>query len=167
MTSMSASDVLAVLGLLRRSGLVAYVGGGWGVDALLGEQGRPHDDLDLSIDARDEARVLEVLEGEGFVIVLDQRPTRLVLRNAAGLEVVLHPVAFDASGAGVQIGFDGPLHYPADGFTSGTIGGEQVGCFSIELQVRFHSGYIPNEKNRHDMRLLAERFGVRLPTAYE
>jgi lincosamide nucleotidyltransferase A/C/D/E len=79
--------------------------------------------------------------------------------------VDLHPVTFDVSGAGVQIGFEGPLHYPSDGFAGGVIAGEALDCFSAALQVRFHSGYVPHEKDLQDMRRLAQRTGVQLPPA--
>jgi lincosamide nucleotidyltransferase A/C/D/E len=167
MPEMTAGDVLAVLHALRTAGLRVHVGGGWGIDALLGEQTRPHNDLDLSIDAQHDARVIQILEAAGFLIGEDQRPTRLVMRDPAGHEVDVHPVVFDASGAGVQVAFDGELHYPANGFTTGTIGGETVGCLSVELQVRFHSGYAPSDKDRQDMQWLAERFDARLPAAYD
>jgi lincosamide nucleotidyltransferase A/C/D/E len=90
---------------------------------------------------------------------------RLVLGDDHGHRVDLHPVAFDAAGAGVQIGFDGPLHYPRDGFTRGTIDGQAVDCFSAALQLRFHSGYPPQAKDRQDMQRLAQRTGITLPPA--
>ena len=33
----------------EREGLAFWIDGGWGVDALLGEQTRPHSDLDLAV----------------------------------------------------------------------------------------------------------------------
>jgi lincosamide nucleotidyltransferase A/C/D/E len=44
---MPAKTAIAVLGALRGNGVDVCVGGGWGVDALLGEQTREHSDLDL------------------------------------------------------------------------------------------------------------------------
>jgi lincosamide nucleotidyltransferase A/C/D/E len=162
---MGPGDVLAVLRCLRDAGVRVWVGGGWGVDALLGEQSRVHDDLDLSLDARDQARAMAALKHAGYTVVEDQLPTRLVLGDHLGHRVDLHPVTFEPSGAGVQIGFEGPLHYPSEGFTHGAIGGETVGCLTAALQVRFHSGYAPQEKDRQDMRRLAQRTGVQLPPA--
>ena len=46
---MTAPDVLGVLSLLDGAGLTAWVDGGWGVDALLGETTRDHGDLDLAV----------------------------------------------------------------------------------------------------------------------
>src|SRR2546422_5781430 len=53
---MVASDVVEVLDRLDGAGIEASLDGGWGVDALLGEQTRPHDDLDLIV------RVVDVPE---------------------------------------------------------------------------------------------------------
>lgn len=44
---MTGRDVVEILGLLRRAGTEVWVGGGWGIDALLGRQTRDHRDLDL------------------------------------------------------------------------------------------------------------------------
>jgi lincosamide nucleotidyltransferase A/C/D/E len=44
---MTGDDVLAVLAVLREAGAEVWVGGGWGIDALVGEQTRDHRDLDL------------------------------------------------------------------------------------------------------------------------
>ena len=44
-----AADASRILGQLEAAGLVVWLDGGWGVDALLGRQTRPHQDLDLVI----------------------------------------------------------------------------------------------------------------------
>jgi len=162
---MGPADVLAVLRCLGDAGVAAWIGGGWGIDALLGQHSRAHDDLDLSFDARQQASAVAALAAVGYAVVIDQLPTRLVLGDDRGHRVDLHPVHFDAAGAGVQIGFDGPLHYPRDGFTRGTISGQPVDCFSAALQLRFHSGYPPQAKDRQDMQRLAEWTGISLPAA--
>ena len=46
---MTAPDVLGVLSRLDDARLTAWVDGGWGVDALLEETTRDHDDLDLAV----------------------------------------------------------------------------------------------------------------------
>lgn len=47
---MHLSEVIEVLADLREADCRAWVAGGWGVDALVGGQTRPHRDLDLAID---------------------------------------------------------------------------------------------------------------------
>jgi lincosamide nucleotidyltransferase A/C/D/E len=63
---LEASDVLAVLDQLDRAGVVVWLDGGWGVDALLGGQSRPHQDLDLVIDRDDCEAAQTALAGTGF-----------------------------------------------------------------------------------------------------
>lgn len=54
--------------------------------------------------------------------------------------------------------------YPDDGLQgTGEIEGRPVPCITAELQLRHHLGYAWDENDRHDMELLAERFGVPLP----
>lgn len=54
---MTAGDATALLGRLAEHGADACVGGGWAVDALLGEQTREHADLDLWVPAGDLERL--------------------------------------------------------------------------------------------------------------
>jgi lincosamide nucleotidyltransferase A/C/D/E len=154
---MDVADVLAVLDALARAGCRAWVGGGWGVDALAGRQTRPHRDLDLAIDAHDEAPALAALERLGYAVETDWRPVRVELAAAPSRWVDLHPVAFDADGDGRQAGPDGGhFDYPRDGFVAGSIGGVRVPCLSVEQQLRFHTGYAPRDDDRHDLALLHE-----------
>lgn len=64
---MTADDVLFVLALLQRAELDVWVGGGWGIDALVGVQTRDHRDLDLMHREDHEAAVLAALSAAGFV----------------------------------------------------------------------------------------------------
>jgi hypothetical protein len=45
---LDATDVLGILDQLDGAGLMVWLDGGWGVDALLGRHSRPHQDLDLA-----------------------------------------------------------------------------------------------------------------------
>src|SRR3954465_6298085 len=122
---MEAADALAALDAL--AGCRAWVGGGWGVDALVDRATRRHRDLDLALDARDEAAALAALAGLGYAVETDWRPGRGGLAPPGERWVDLHPVAFDAAGHGVQAGPDGGrFDYPRDGFTTGTIAGVTV-----------------------------------------
>jgi lincosamide nucleotidyltransferase A/C/D/E len=161
-----AANLIDVMRRLERAGGVCYIAGGWGIDALVGFQSRSHEDLDLCFDARHEIAAVDTLRAAGYELVTDLRPVRFVMRDTAGREIDLHPVAFDDSGAGVQQGFDGIVYsYPADGFANGTIAGVRVPCLSAALQAEFHSGYELKEKDRRDVDLLRQRFGVGSPDA--
>ena len=54
-----ASDVLDLYNALERIGVGIWIDGGWGVDALLEKQTRPHQDLDIAIQSLRCVRSLE------------------------------------------------------------------------------------------------------------
>src|SRR6478672_4276653 len=117
---MQAADVPAVLAVLDAAGVPAWVDGGWGVDALVGRQTRPHSDLDLVIALDQADPAIDALAPLGFAVAGDARPTRLVLRDGAGRQIDCHTVTFDAAGGGLQELPDAPaFRYPPQGF-SGT-----------------------------------------------
>ncbi|MFD5073479.1 nucleotidyltransferase domain-containing protein [Streptomyces sp. NPDC058371] len=159
---MTADDVLSLLALLRRAGVDVWIGGGWGIDALVGEQTRPHRDLDLAHRREQEPAVVAALAAAGFVETLDWRPVRFVLTDPGGREIDLHPLVFAADGSAVQASPDpgSPFPYPATCFVTGTVLGTTVPCLSPEQQVFFHQGYEPADHDRHDMALLREAFGI-------
>ncbi|MFJ9037267.1 nucleotidyltransferase domain-containing protein [Streptomyces sp. NPDC102406] len=162
---MTADDVRTVLALLREAGTDVWIGGGWGIDALVGEETRDHRDLDLMHRHEQEPAVLAALADAGFAETLDQRPVRFVRTHADGRELDLHPLHFSADGSARQASFDPlrPFRYPADAFVTGTVAGEPVPCLSAGQQIRFHQGYEPTERDRHDMAQLRRAFGVTTP----
>lgn len=152
---MALYEVLGVLTDLRVSGCRVWVAGGWGVAALVGRQTRPHRDLDLAIDVEQEAVALHALSLRGYTVETDWRPVRVELVAPYRSWVDLHPVAFDPTGHGRQVGLDGAhFDYPPDAFTEGTLGGITVPCLSRQQQVRFHCGYEPRPADLHDLQQL-------------
>jgi lincosamide nucleotidyltransferase A/C/D/E len=164
----SAANVLAVLDRLEGAGIDVWIDGGWGIDALVGEQTREHDDVDLVVPLASVGEACGVLAELGFNLTLDWLPTRCQLRDGEGRAVDLHPVAFARDGSAVQAARDGGSYeYPAQGFTGrGAIAGRAVRCLSAEVQVRHHTGYRPTDVDRRDMQLLRNRLGVELPGLY-
>ncbi|MER8193332.1 amino acid transporter [Streptomyces microflavus] len=159
---MTADDVLFVLALLRRAKVDVWIGGGWGIDALIGEQTRDHRDLDLMHRQDQEAAVLAALSAEGFVESLDWRPIRFVVTAPDKREIDLHPLVVSDDGSAVQASPDPqrPFTYPSACFVTGTIQGTAVPCLSAEQQVYFHQGYEPSQHDRHDMGQLRRVFGI-------
>lgn len=167
---MTAADVIDVLDCLQHAGIDVLVDGGWGIDALVGEQTRVHEDLDLALD-RDDLRSAErALVKRGFRQDEEAKPglpARLVLVDEHGRQVDLHPLVFDESGDGwQQLSETGKAwgRYPAEDLAAiGTIAGRKVRCLAAPLQLRFHLGYEWSERDEHDIHLLAERLGVTGP----
>jgi lincosamide nucleotidyltransferase A/C/D/E len=149
-------EVFAVLDALDRAGVRHWVSGGWGVDALVGRQTRPHRDLDLAVDADHEAAALVALASLGYGVETDWRPVRVEVGAPGDRWVDVHPVRFDADGYGTQADLDGGAGYPypPDGFTTGVIAGRAIGCLSAAKQLEFHAGYAPRAVDAHDIALL-------------
>jgi lincosamide nucleotidyltransferase A/C/D/E len=153
---MRARAVLDALSSLSDAGCRAWVAGGWGVDALLGEQTREHRDLDLALDADGELSALTALGALGYVVETDWRPSRVELAAPGSRWVDLHPVRFTADGHGRQADLDGGFfEYPAACFVTGRIRGSVVLCLSVHQQLCFRAGYELRDVDRHDLMLLA------------
>jgi lincosamide nucleotidyltransferase A/C/D/E len=99
---MTAAEVIRVMDALRNARIPGWLDGGWGIDALLGEQTREHDDLDLVVGLNTVDAALEALRPYGYSMGLDERPTRLVLQASIHRRIDLHTVIFDSEGGGVH-----------------------------------------------------------------
>jgi lincosamide nucleotidyltransferase A/C/D/E len=149
---MLVAEVIEVLTALSREGVRHWVGGGWGVVALTSRQTREHRDLDLAVDRDDLDTCLATLRALGYAVETDWLPVRAELRASGARWVDVHPVSFGADGGGRQPDLDGGyFEYPADAFTTGTIGGHRVHCLSVVQQRRFRSGYELRPQDRHDL----------------
>jgi lincosamide nucleotidyltransferase A/C/D/E len=168
--TMPANTALRLLSALDGAGVDASVGGGWAVDALLGEQTREHSDLDLWVPAEAAHPLFTALGRCGVDRVFPwpgDRPWNFVLCDGGSLRVDLHFYE-DLS--------DGRWHYgsAASGETFpnaalggyGIIEGRPVRCEAAEWSVRWHTAYPLRDVDRHDIPLLCERFGIELPEVY-
>ena len=163
---MPADLVPEVLGALESTGVQAWLAGGWGVDALLEEQTRPHQDLDLVFDADGdgERRAIEALARLGFQ-VMGREPVRthwwserIALSDDRGHVVDLHPVSGVAFSATLRAYL--VAHDSGEPFVIGVVAGRSVPCLSHPVQLRLHEGYEnPTEADRADVAVLRERSG--------
>ena len=78
---MDTRSVLSVVAPLQQAGIRVWLDGGWGVDALVGEQTREHDDLDCVIAVSDAPAARDALAALGFAVTLDELPTQFVVRD--------------------------------------------------------------------------------------
>jgi lincosamide nucleotidyltransferase A/C/D/E len=167
---MTGPEVVRILNCLEETDISIWLDGGWGVDALLGEQTRAHSDLDAVVELDRADEIIARLGGLGFRLRFDERPTRFVVEDGEGGRIDFHPIIFDDERNGRQIGAGpngGDAIYPAAGLAGeGWVAGRRVACLTPELLLRHHTGYEPQEKDRHNVRLLCERFGLALPRAY-
>ena len=73
---MDASTVRRFVPQLEQAGIPVWLDGGWGIDALLGRETRPHHDLDLIVRVSDVLKVLDVLQPAGFVFIANRMKRR-------------------------------------------------------------------------------------------
>jgi lincosamide nucleotidyltransferase A/C/D/E len=166
---MAALEVVRLLDLVQSKGVTVWLDGGWGVDALLEEQTREHDDLDLVVKLAEVSRLTEILVGAGYEQVAGEAPRSFVMVDLRGRQVDVHPVVFDDTRAGGVYQMDDSREwvYPGSGFTGrGRVNGRLVNCLSAEVQVLVHDGYGLTDKDYRELYLLHERFGVELPPKY-
>ncbi|MEV8284450.1 nucleotidyltransferase domain-containing protein [Streptomyces niveus] len=163
---MRAEDVLAVLDLLDRAGIEVWLDGGWGVDALLCEQTRPHEDLDIVVRAETLADYARTMGENGFRVWRDGGPYNQVLVDDAGRLVDVHAVDLGVTRTderGVEVYGPGGLPYPVGSLTgSGRVRGRRVDCGTAHFQVASHTGYAIDEDDERDVLALHHRFGVPL-----
>ena len=146
---MTGLDVTMVLERLDGAGIEAWLDGGWAVDALLGEQTRAHEDLDLIVRVRDVPAMREALAGDDF---------ELDLRDKLDMKVAV----FEAGDGIYRMENGRDWVFPADGFSGrGRIEARDVRCLTADVQMLCHAtGYTPGETDIHDMRLLNARLGT-------
>jgi lincosamide nucleotidyltransferase A/C/D/E len=185
-TQVTAEDVVDLYSGLLARGVQLWVDGGWGIDALLERQTRPHKDFDAIAAFEDLPALAQFLSERGFSLKLiwennrwapcpeppalvgRSRPaveaaTAFVLEDGSGRELDFHLVRFDEHGRGTPA-WASDLVFPPEVFAGlGTVGGTRVRCLSAETQMRTHTGYALKESDVHDLRLLHDRFGIDYP----
>jgi lincosamide nucleotidyltransferase A/C/D/E len=161
---MDARKAAELVEYLEEHGLEVYVDGGWAVDALLGKQTRPHDDLDIAVPHRFVPQLRELLAARGYRQIArdDTWECNFVLADGQGRELDVHSYVLDDAGDNVYGVSYGREHLTG----SGSIDGYPVRCISPEWLVKFHSGYELDKKDFHDVRALCERFGIPLPEEF-
>src|SRR3970282_37948 len=123
------------------------------IDALLGEQRREHDDVDLIASLADMLGLQGCLEGHGYALVDGELPTNGVLLDSAGRQGDIHPVVFNERGDGIYRMRNGEdWVFPSWGFAGrGRVLDLRVRCLSPEEQVVRHMG---SELDENDIRAM-------------
>lgn len=176
-TVVGADDVIDLLARLREAGVEAWLIGGWGVDALLGEQTRSHGDLDLVVEAPRLGAAQEALERAGFRVEHEAPAGRWLSVHVQMIDrmrrsVSLHPADMPAwsapggPGSLRQAARELGLGEAGDLVTGGRVGGRDVAALSPGAQIVLRCGYEIRERDRRDVALLCERFDLSLPAPY-
>ena len=167
---MTASDVLDFYQAMEEIGVKIWIDGGWGVDALLETETRPHCDLDIAIQQKDVAKFRQFLEARGYKEIKLEiaKPHNFVMGNDKGHEIDAHMIVLDEKGNGIYGPRENGEMYPADSLTGkGSIHKYPVMCISPEWMVKFHTGYKLRESDFKDVFALCRKFGLDLPKEHQ
>lgn len=162
---MDAASVISFWQAARAKGLDICIDGGWAVDALLGRQTRPHNDLDIALPADQVPELMALLTADGFHIVdrPDSWAHNFVLEDDTGRYIDVHSYILNEDETSA-----GGVPYEAQHLRGeGRIQGHLIRCVPPEWLVQFHTGYEIDEKDWHDVRLLCQHFNIDIPGIYD
>ena len=169
---MDAAEVILLYRALIAADAPVWLMGGWGIDALVGRQTRPHHDLDLLVNVADLERLRLCLIDLGFALKYTwddevrwirhdrwssalEQPSAFVYGHADGREVDVHVVRLSDDGE-VEMLWDVPYAFTAAGLrATGLIDGHGVRCLSREMQLQAHTGYDLPAHHLQDVELLS------------
>lgn len=159
---MISIDIFDLYTNLEERGVKIWIDGGQAVDALLGEQTRFHEDLDLAVERRHLKALKGYLESLGYTEIKRDKDKMwdLVLEDAEGHEIEVHAFVFDDQGLVIEEPYwDG---YSSDSLTgTGSIDGKIVRCVSLKQLIKTHDEAKRTLKKTDyvDMEALQKKFG--------
>jgi lincosamide nucleotidyltransferase A/C/D/E len=163
---MTAENVIEILKMAERINIALWIDGGWGIDALVKQQTRQHNDVDIVIEQKNAKEFIKELTLNGYSEEKTEYTTasHSVWKTADNRIVDLHLIEFDETGIAHYEG----ATYPEGSLNSmGEIGNVLVRCVSAEAQLLFHQGYKYGDSDIHDVQLLCKTFGLALPYDYK
>ncbi len=170
----SAEDVIHIYKGLMMNDIQVWLTGGWGIDALLGKQTRPHKDLDVIMLLDDVLYLSKLLGQEGYHLkeiwsenrwITDVQENKIatafVLHDSNGREFDAHAVRLDDQGDGIPAwNAEGFIFKKGDLAGVGMIAGHAVQCLTPESQMICHAGYKLPDVQIRDLEQLHEKFDV-------
>lgn len=167
---MKAEDVVDIIKMFDKNGIDVWIDGGWGTDALIGEQTRVHEDLDIVVQEKDVPRIKELLKLKGYDILQrdDLAENYFHMADNSGHEVDITAIHFNENGDGIFGPEENNEMNPRDSFKGeGIIGGQKVKCVSLEYAVKFKLDHEIAKHDAEDVRALCEKFGLEVPEVYK
>jgi len=162
---LSAHDAVALCRLFEQENIRFWVMGGWGVDALLHRETRPHKDLDLLVALGDLPTLWKLVDDHGFTLryvwqenrwlgeETHRQPSAFAVADGQGRELDVHVIDIGPDGAIIQL-YDPPWAFPNAITGQGSIAGAAVTCVSRERQLAMHTGYALPDGQLRDLELL-------------
>ena len=167
---MELEHVTDLCRFFEKADLAFWIDGGWGVDALLERQTRPHSDLDLAVLRSDLPAFERVLRAQGYARA--DRPGdadwNRVFQGRSGRSVDLHGFVPDAHGNGILGDPAQGAMYPAGALDgNGMLGNVRVRCVAAPFVLGFRNGFEPRPVDRLDVAALCARFSLPRPSRFE
>lgn len=166
---MKADELLVLYSLFEDHDISIWLDGGWGMSALVGEQIRDHDDVDIVIQKKDLEKMRALLEERGYSDIPrdDTRPWNFVLGDGDQNQIDVHVIELDEVGNGIYGPGENGDAYPANALKGvGIIDGEKVKCLTAEYQLESHSGYVMRNKDIIDVTAVCRKFGLEVPSRF-
>jgi lincosamide nucleotidyltransferase A/C/D/E len=159
--TMTAQDAVELYLLFEQNNIHVWIDGGWAVDALIGKQTRPHNDIDIALHHSDVPKLKALLEARGYSNVPrdDTRDCNFVLGDNRGHEIDIHSFELDKDGKNTF----GVAYEAAHFGGKGSIEGREVRCINPKTLVEFHTGYPLDEGDHHDVLVLCKKYDIEIP----
>lgn len=153
-------NLLDVLSMMENNGIKYWLDGGWGVDILYGRQTRRHRDIDIDIESEQIGKLIRLLQRHGYKTEHNLLPVRIEMYSLKHGYIDIHPLTFCYDGSARQASPDGGYYeIKAEFFSETLFENRVIPCISINGQLKFHSGYKPRNKDKHDINLLKRIVG--------
>ena len=143
-SDMNSVDVIDLYTTLEGLGVEIWIDGGWGIDALLGEQTRAHKELDIAIQQKDVPMLRQFLLTRVYrdVKLEEAKAWNFVMGDEHGREIDVHVNVFEDKGDGLYGPAEKGEMYHATSLTGkDEIESYTVRCILPEWMVKFHSAY--------------------------
>ena len=161
---MTSDKVLDLYNWFKKHGITVWIAGGWCVDALVGVQTREHADLDIAVHRKDNSKLRQLLENNGYQeeVRNDSSEFMYVMNNESGESIDIHAFEYDESGKIIY-----GIEFPFGSLTgTGIIDGQNVNCIDPDYMFQFITLYEPKDKDIQDLHSLIKKFGFILPSGY-
>lgn len=165
---MQCEDVIELYQELTGAGIEIWIDGGWAVDVVVGRQTRPHDDLDIAVEARSVEDLRKVLALRGYDETPSSNASRwnFVVADETGRRIDIHVVVLDESLGVLGEPLDG-IAYPAGALTGeGILAGVAIRCVHPDFMLQFKTSYPPRAVDRQDVAVLCALLGKPVPKTH-
>lgn len=176
---MSAEQLLEIRSELNNLGIKIWIDGGWGVDALLGKETRPHKDMDFIADKKFYSQIRNYFTEKGYKVSKEEPDDRwhFIMDGPGGqLDIMLVGLLEEGGASYEPVGLDVEA-FPAFAFEGrGSINGVEVECISAKYRllcltkgfgVVGRTGYVFSEKDYDDLKAISNKFNIPMPEEFE